>query len=345
MTERDVAIAEILTRSVPQPPRELEPGEVIRRSRARRRRQLRSTLAPALAAVLVIVSAGAVLTVVRLTRTSPDRASDRTAAQTPASPRAVALAAVHRLLAATPVLPGATETDRAPLATLAGPSVESGAANLLVLQRWWTAPGSVDAAVANLSARVPAGLILAFRGSGQGPGGSGRVESAGFDADAARWRRGDAYTGLQLSFAITAFHGGVAVEADAQAIWIAPRDPLLTVSGRVTSVEVAVYPGRNATPIRRSLGATDARTLARLINRLPQIPAGVRHCPRDTGSYDTLAFHGPGAVRSFTVTTSGCAAVTAGITPTNNIRPVDDAAQELQIDGLPQAIRAAMHLR
>jgi hypothetical protein len=125
--------------------------------------------------------------------------------------------------------------------------------------------------------------------------------------------RSNAYTALQLSFSITPIEGGVAIEADALALWLSPRDALLTVPSNVTTVDIFVRPTDNKPPLRRTLGAADASDLANIINHLMVAADGIAHCGHDNGSYDTLVFHDRESVRSFTVENSGCLDVTVGV--------------------------------
>ncbi len=68
-------------------------------------------------------------------------------------------------------------------------------------------------------------------------------------------------------------------------------------------------PGRAAT-VQRTLGAKDARKLAKVIDGLPVGMSGMFSCPMDTGGSDTLTFHAGSLTRQVRVDPTGCQSVT-----------------------------------
>jgi hypothetical protein len=216
------------------------------------------------------------------------------------SHQAAATAEVSALVAAAPVLPGARESRRAPLAVLTHPPELPGTDNVVERTRWWTAPGSTDQAIAYLRAHAP-----------------GRPDTIGQSSDGSRWlafRAKDtaAYVQAQLVLEVVADAYGVAVRADGQAVWLPTRPAGGYLPGDVTSVDVTIERGLAAPTLSRTLPAASARRMVSLINGLPVWPPGAYSCPADIGDSDHLVFHAPHGSIAVTASRGGCGTVEIG---------------------------------
>ena len=210
---------------------------------------------------------------------------------------------VRRVLATVPVLPGARSVPHPPSASLAKPAQTIGSPNVVMSTRWWRAPGTVPAALRYLRAHPPAHL----RPTGHGTFTSPRVVVKSLILDG---RDTSAYRQLTLVIAVSRYRRGVAVRADAEAVWL----PLRTVAEHVntatlTSVDVTVTRPEAARTVHRTLTAQRARALARGVNRLPVGTPGTYSCPADLGYVDSLVFHVRGPDVVLRADTTGCATV------------------------------------
>ena len=178
---------------------------------------------------------------------------------------------VAHLFARTPALPGAVSSTSAPVAALAKPWGTLASANAVYAHGWWTAPGTVTDAISYLHAHVPSGLSNNGSTIG-GPAG---------DPTAVRgvvYQRAD--TGyaaeIDLTVLVVADGTGVAVRADAEAIWVPTRPAAEKLPG-VTSVRVTVRDG-NKQKVRTLTGAK-ANGLAAVVRSLPVLPPATYTCP------------------------------------------------------------------
>jgi hypothetical protein len=208
--------------------------------------------------------------------------------------------------------------------------------NVVTATRWWTAPGTVEEALGYLRAHPPAGL----RGGGHGAFLTSRVTVRGLMFDGRSTR---AYRGLTLVVAVTRHGAGVAVRADAQAVWVPARTPAEHIDPTtLTSVDVTVTRLEVAPTAHRAVTGADARALAAVVNGLPVLTPGTRGCMRDLGSVDSLVFHGAGPDVVVRAEATGC--MVAEVSVSGRPQPVlaggslvDQAVVELL--GLPPAYR------
>jgi hypothetical protein len=201
----------------------------------------------------------------------------------------------------------ATEADRPPLAALDEPASISGAQQVQ-RTRFWTAPGTVTTAISYLISHPPYDMRSSGSGRASGPG-VPETQMLDFEADVFR----------SLQYTVVAFHGGIAIRADAQVLWAPRRSPADMVPASVTSVDVLVVrqnpqEHQGAPTVRRTLTNADARALADYINRLPRaIPTGYVSCPEIVGGerwLDRLVFHSDGPSAHVLVNLAGCASAT-----------------------------------
>jgi hypothetical protein len=299
MTELERVPGTPLKNAPGEPSTTLVPPAVQSASRPRR------LLAPILAAAAVVTVA--VPTAVLIDRgSSPEPPGDRTARpvhRQPGDPRQAADRAAARMIATAPVPPGAHELSAAPLRALAEPPSVPGAQHVQ-RTRFWTAPGTVTAAISYLEEHQPEGMHSS---------GSGRFGGPGIPTTRTVEFQGDQLRSLQYS--VVSYRGGVAIRADAQVLWAPRRDPADTVPASVTSVDVLVVrqnpqAHRGAPTVRRTLTGARARALAEFVNRLPRaIPLGAVSCPAGlVGEHwlDRLRFHTAGATAELVVDLSAC---------------------------------------
>jgi hypothetical protein len=302
--ERQLAI--LLKDAPGAPPITLDADTLVAAARPRRR-----YVAPLIAAAVVL--AIAIPVAVRLNQgssaaaptTGPPAASQLR--PQPVDPHQAAIRTAETIIAAAPVLPGATQHDRPPLPALDQPSTTLGA-QYVQRTRFWTAPGAVAAAIFYLKSHPPNGM----RPSGSGSaGGTGVPATQTLDFQADEFRT--------LQYTVVAYHSGVAVRADAQVLWAPRRSPADTVPASVSSVDVTVTRQnpqlhQEAPTVRRTLTGARARALADFVNRLPRaVPTAYVSCPALLGGeeqYDRLVFHSPGPTASVMVNLAGCASTT-----------------------------------
>jgi hypothetical protein len=284
MTDLDQRLARVLSETVPKPPCTLD-AAAIREGASRRRTRRSHRLAPALAAAAVVaVTAGVLLS---QHQPAPRRASPEQRSSA-VSPRTATQRVVERLLAAAPIVPGATPVGHSPTKPLDQPMFEPGSPNVISRTRWWTAPGTPDA-LQFFRTHLPAGVTPGGSSStgGRGP----NVQGLFFDASGPQWRRPAVYTELALLVSVTPLGNGTAIRVDAQAIWLPQHTADEQIPLSVTSVEVVVDRRGSAATVRRQLDASDARSLAAVVNHLAVSTSGIFHCPMDRGFTDTLTFH------------------------------------------------------
>ena len=119
-----------------------------------------------------------------------------------------------------------------------------------------------------------------------------------------------AYRQLTLVMAVTRHGRGVAVRADAEAVWL-PRRTLAEHidAATLTSVDVTITRPEAAPTVRRTLTGHRARALATIVNHLQVRAPGTYSCPDDLGSVDSFVFHGHGPDVVVRADVTGCAAV------------------------------------
>lgn len=123
----------------------------------------------------------------------------------------------------------------------------------------------------------------------------------------------DAYSELSLVMAVAPDGHGVAVRADAEAVWVPGRTPAEHIPTDVRSVAVTLRrPGRAPT-VHRVVTGRGARALANVINRLPAWPPGTYNCPADFGFVDALVFEVPGPDIAVHADITGCGIVSVAV--------------------------------
>jgi hypothetical protein len=306
MTPIDERIAEALHAAVPHPPRELDPP-LIRARTARRTPPLRR-FAPALAAAAVIaVAVGVFLAVRSPGPTSHDHrvSPPPPAAPNRASPLAITERTVERLLAAAPIVPGATRVDRAPVPILRDPAEALGSDHLVARHAWWTTSRSEQDVLDYAASHVAIGLKQNGSFSGEGVG-DARDQGLRFEATGREWGKPAVFTELELLINAVPYRDGTAIRVDAEAIWLPPRASAGYVPLAVKSVDIVVDRNGSAPTVRRTLDMADARSLARLVNGLPVATPGTFHCPMMRGFSDTLTFHSVREVVTVHAEADGC---------------------------------------
>jgi hypothetical protein len=222
----------------------------------------------------------------------------------PAHPRRAAVRAAETIIAIAPAPPGATSLD-APPVTLNTPGSTPGA-QYVERTRFWSASGTVAAAISYLTSHPPAGMR--WSGSG-GPGDPATPGTLEFAANAFR----------SVQYSVVAYHGGTAIRADAQVLWAPRRAAADMVPASLSSVDVVIVrqdPQRHqdARTVRRTLTGTAARALADFINQLPRaVPTEYPGCPPKLGGEqrtDQLVFHSAGPTVKVVVDLAGCASTT-----------------------------------
>jgi hypothetical protein len=191
MSDFEARFAQALHDAVPDPPRELEASAI---GTARRRRS-RRFLAPALAVAVVVAVAVAGALMVAAHRSVNRPATDN-------SPTAATLRAVQRLLEAAPVLPDAVEVDHAPVTALRQPFESVASTNLVARTRWWTAPGSVAAALAYLNAHSGPGTVGVGSVVSNWTGRSTVVRLVDFTPTGGQWSKPGVFSDLKLNIAL-----------------------------------------------------------------------------------------------------------------------------------------------
>jgi hypothetical protein len=225
------------------------------------------------------------------------------------SPRAITERTVTRLLAELSAPSGASERSTAPAKPLRNPS---GLPDRYRVSRthWWVAPGTVAANLAYFRAHPVDGTHLDGTGSVAGPG-SGNVRTLDFGADGPTWVRSKIYTQLELGVDVMKIGDHVGIRADADAIVLPQRTKAEQIPTTVRSVHVVAHRGRSGRKTVGTLGATEARRLAELVNGLPVENPEPIPCPAAFPGYDdTLTFRGAGAPIRVRAQSDGCGAVT-----------------------------------
>lgn len=276
-----------------------------------RARRLLPPLAVSL--TLFVATAAIVVTVRHLSDAGPTaasavsaRAPAATAPPTTRDPAAVTATELAHLLKAAPVLPGARESKAAPLPALRQQTNGPAQPEVVVRSRWWTAPGTVEAALSYFDAQRQAGLT---RTETDGPVTDHGVISQGlaFSAPDAV-----AYTQARLALTVIAVDGGVAVRAEASAVWLPARTAAEHIPASATSVDVVLT--RGAAITRRSLSGIAVQRIADPLNRLTVYPPGTYSCPMSRGNSDILTFHSTDAAEIVaTIAVDGCQGVSVTV--------------------------------
>jgi hypothetical protein len=203
---------------------------------------------------------------------------------------ALTLQLVERILAAAPTLPGAVPAGQAPTTALSTPANSPADGNLTARTAFWTAPGTMSAAIAYFKANPPTGMKLTGTmtgGNANGNTGTGTVDEQGVTFEGPSTTTSQS---PQLEITVVPLGGGVGVRVDAMAIWI-PTKPASEHIGTVTSVDITVDRRASAPTVRRILTGAPAQRLADAVDALPVGTTSVRFCALDRGFSDDLVFH------------------------------------------------------
>ncbi len=237
---------------------------------------------------------------------------------------------VRRVLAEAPVLPGAHLAARPPVALLRKPMESIQSPNFLKATRWWTAPGTVSAALSYLRAHPPTGLHSSGGETLTWP--DAAAKGVTFDG-----RQTGVYSQLSLVMAVARDGDGVAVRADAEALWLPGRSPAEHIAADVKSVAVTVRRPGSAPTLHRVVTGRHATALADVVNQLPVFPPGTYNCPMDRGFVDSLVFRVPGPDIAMQADITGCS--TVSVTVDGRRQPeLSDA------DRVDAAVLKALHL-
>lgn len=247
------------------------------------------------------------------------------------------VAAVARLMAGTPVLPHAQRLSHAPVPALAEVMSEPGYSSHIVRwTSWWTAPGSVHAALSYFNTHRPPGLSADGSGSTGGPGvGTQDLFYGGVPTSA--------YESPTVDVEVATFGSGVAVRVDAYAVWLPSRtaDSIIhdPTSVTVTLQARSLIGSKPPSTVRKTLPAGAAGRLGRLVNGLDGGVFIAHGCPAMSVEVDdTLVFrtaHGAFTVRD---STNPCA-------DTASVRTPAGRQYLLQRGTLHEAVLAALDLR
>jgi hypothetical protein len=222
------------------------------------------------------------------------------------SPRSAALAEATRLVGIVRTPEVASKASDAPAPALRQPPSEPSSPYLLDVHRWWSLPIPMSTTQAWLEAHPPVGLQLSGGGSGTDPDGA-TLYLMYRDAPPS-----SSYTYAMLLISVASDrHGGSAIRADGQTVWVPPRPTAEDVASDVTSVRLGASDGfgTNATTVaRRILTGNPAARLVRLANELLRDNRGPVSCAFDTGDRRSATF--VSSVRTLTFTeTPACGSV------------------------------------
>ena len=323
-------LAELLKAPTDKPARSVDATALVTR-----RRNVGIALA---AAAVVAIAVSVALIVTRHSSQSPQatgrvpRTAQSTGTTSPGNPKAVAFRTVDTTLSNAPLPPGALHVGRsiAGLTSACGTPVSP---NLIDRAQWWTAPGTVDAALAYVTAHRPSGMSDGGSGSSSG-GGQPTIDCVEFDGPAR----------LSLQYSVMPFAGGIAIRVDAMTIWVADRPGWSYIPSPVTSVDVTVVRQnpqlhQGAPTVRRTLTGASAQSLADRVNRYGLLPTyGAHSCPADLGGEqrsDTLVFH----------TARGAFRVLESMTGCSFLSITDGRHKQVALDGnLDPAVLRALGL-
>ncbi|MGI8879757.1 MAG: hypothetical protein ACR2KJ_04445 [Jatrophihabitans sp.] len=305
MTRLEHSVRDLLIEQTPAAPGELSGPHLRNLAAHPTRSTLVVRIVPVLATtgvLVVLIALGAML--FRLgsgsrTTVAPRAGGSHTVQGDPH--RTAAQAEIDRLITLVPSLPGAHVAGVAPTVALQHPFEQVSSDNLVQTTKWWTAPGSVDDAIDYLKSHVPVSL-------------SGTGSASGVDFQALVWGSTgtDAISNPQVLIEVVEHDGGVAIRADAQAVWIPSKPAIALLPAHPVSIEVTVV---GPLPEHQQVGhgtltSADAARVVQSINALPVVTPGRYSCPRDTGEHDTLRFTDAGHAYLVDVAVTGCAGVT-----------------------------------
>lgn len=314
MTRLESSVRDLLTEQTPAAPRELSGPHLRNLAAHPTRSTLVMRIVPVLATtgvLVLLIALGAML--FRLggdsrPHSEPGRFHEPRYGGTQSDPhRAATLAELDRLIPLVPGVPGARVANSAPTPSLQEPLEREVSDNLLARTTWWVAPGGVNDAISYLKGHVPQSLTVG--GSATGP-----------DFQAVAWtgQATAAFATPRVVVEVVEYAGGVAIRADAQAVWIPSKSATAVLPAHPASIGVTVG---GPMPQRKQIGHgtltdVDAARVVQSINALPVVTPGRHNCPSDTGEHDTLRFTDSGHAYLVDVAVTGCSSVTITVDST-----------------------------
>lgn len=206
-------------------------------------------------------------------------------------PQAAAQAKIQAALDSAP-LPASAVSSDTDLPSVKDGFSTSASPNEVRKSLYWTAPGTVDAAISYLRNHPPAGMMSQSYGSGSD--GQQDIEFATTPDDPSGYP-------VELDYYLAPYGSGVALRVDAWTTWVPARPDWSIVPADATSVDLTVVreaynvdpPG--APTVQRTLTGDALAQLADTLNALPsRAPEGVHSCPAMLVRASELAvFHTP----------------------------------------------------
>jgi hypothetical protein len=222
----------------------------------------------------------------------------------------------HRLLGLVSPDPDWVAVSSPPSPALATPAAVPGTADLVDQYQLWTAPGTVAAVQAWVSAHPPTGSSPMGSGSSSQNGVLDETNvTYGYPATA------DEFQSRQVLVAIAPLpRERVGIRVDAQVVWYPSRPALESIPSGITRVTATVYTrgyltGSTETVLGSATFTTPAivSMLARVVDSSPLAVPGSRSCPADTGTDPQLdlVFSGRPGVSGVMVhdDTNGCGGI------------------------------------
>jgi hypothetical protein len=297
----DAQMPGLLESAAPQPPRDLDGAAIRSASTHRGSRSVSRRATPIIAAVLAVTVAVTLALLTGHGPTSRERddnvSSPGTIAAANAQRRAETASALDRLLAAFSVPAAWRPSSRSLSKDLSLPRDDT-TSYLVSRARLWVTTDAADRAMTYVSSHLPPDVV-----AGNSGGVTKDFASALF-TPVRRWSQSADFAGPSISVVVERLRSGlVGVDIEASAYWLPLRTSDQIIPASVTGVSVTI---RSTTPgklvHRGHLGAADARTLARDINRLAVTYQAPSTCPV-SGPSATLTFAGPAGPQIVTVGT------------------------------------------
>lgn len=193
-------------------------------------------------------------------------------------PRDVARSEASRLIGLVRPPAGAQPADSSPVPGEDDPPQQEASPDLAVQTRWWTVHRPVAEVLGWFQSRGVRGGHADGRGTSSGPD-QPDVNYLIFSVRPKTWLHDETV----LVTVTSDGHGGSAIRADAQVIWLPSRDPAETIRDQ-REVEVTAYDGIPKRTIgHRVLTGAAARRVIDVVNGLPTYPRVEGGCGADSG--------------------------------------------------------------
>jgi hypothetical protein len=323
MNEVEQQLSDLLRRAPGEPPHALDVDAVLAHEHRRWRRAGPAIGAVAAATVAVVVGVATGLTSTSRPAAPPASPTVTGVSTPPSNPKAAAMTRIEAAMRAAPLPPGARRAGHELPNT--GQVATSTSPNEVRRTTWWTAPGTLAAAVDYIVRHRPQGMRIDSSGSALSK--SGSVSSMTYDFATTPTNGG---YGLELDYVIAPYQAGVAIRVDTWTVWAPIRPswsyaPAAATSAQVTIVRRPLFkatngPSPGAPTVARTLTGPDAQHLAQSINTVPSVaPEGIHSCPPpNLDARDTVVFHTAAGDLVFTQTGDGCSPNTAVTDPRNH---------------------------